>query len=239
MLKTLKKALFLIGLICCIQFFIIGILGAARGYSIQSYVPSYISQLGILILLCIGPIDVKKSFAISTMLIYICIIGMPQGRYDKNGQLLYKQKNYLGALKEFEKECETWYLRLKYNYHEETSLFGIAKCYSQLEEFDKAKLTYEKMIRQFDDYYKKRAEESLQTLKKGLVDIDEYEKRFASLEDDKEKSGLLFDLALIYRDMYCDIKAIECYERVQDLDGWDSRKEQAKEFAADLLKRKN
>ena len=187
-----------------------------------------------MILLCIKPFDAKKSFFISFVLIYSSIIGIQQGEYKEKGQLLLKQKNYLGAMEEFKKECETWYLRLKYNYREEQSLYGIARCYSQLEKFDEAKLIYEKMIRQFDDFYKIKAEECLLTLREGLIKINEYENKFASLEDDKEKSDILFDLALVYRDMYCDKKAIDCYERIQKLDVWDSRKELAKRFATEI-----
>lgn len=70
-----------------------------------------------------------------------------------------------------------------------------------------------------------------------MIKIDEYEKKFALSEDDKVKSGILFDLALVYRSMLCDKKAIDCYDRVQGLDVWDNRKEQAKEFTTGLLRR--
>jgi pentatricopeptide repeat protein len=231
-LKLLKKTLFFMGLICCLQFFIAGMIGVIRGYSIQSYAPSYICMLGVLLLVSFNSKNYKVSCFCSFVLLFSSAISIAQGHHLEKGNLLYKQKEFLDAIVEFEKECHAWYLKLKYNYNEGRSLSGIAKCYSQLGEFEKASLVYRKMIKQFEGYNKNSAKESLADLENGLKEIKAFDKVLASKMEDDKKCDLLFDLALVYRRMYCYEKSVECYHLIQDLNVRKSRKQQAMRFAS-------
>jgi hypothetical protein len=64
--------------------------------------------------------------------------------------------------------------------------------------------------------------------------VAELEKSLAAEEDDKEKTMLLFDLALIYRGLNCTKKAIQQYERIQSLEIDERFQKQARSFAEEL-----
>lgn len=243
-----------IGLACLGQFLIVAIIGVLRGYSIQSYAPMYV-MLGGSVLLMIGHAGRNFSFSeeiprmtwkqvlFSYWTIYLVffvwglnsIPGAMQGRYQKRGEEFYKQKNYPAAMAMYQKEVDTWYLRLRYNSHEDNCLFGIAQSYCQLENFEQARQTYQRLHKMARGYYKERSQTELAELDSELRNIAEFEKQFANSADDNQKAQILFDMAFAYRRIECSKKATELYARIQTLDIPESRKEQAREFAADCV----
>jgi hypothetical protein len=103
-----------------------------------------------------------------------------------------------------------------------------------LEQFGEARETYAGMTSMFRGFYKKRAEEALVTLDVNLAKVAEAEKSLAEEEDDQQKAMLLFDLALVYRELNCTGKAVEQYGRIQSLDIDERFKQQARSFAGKL-----
>ncbi len=243
-----------IGLACLGQFLIVAIIGVLRGYSIQSYAPMYV-MLGGSILMMIGHAGRNFSFSeeipqmtwrqtlsfYSTIYLVFFVWGINsipgamQGRYRNQGDEFYKQKNYPAAIALYQKEVDTWYLRLRYNSHEDNCLFGIAQSYCQLENFEQARQTYQRLHKMARGYYKERSQTELAELDSELRNIAEFEKQFANSADDNQKARILFDLAFAYRRIECSKKATELYARIQTLDIPESRKEQARKFAADCV----
>ena len=158
---------------------------------------------------------------------------MPQGHYQKQADALYRQKNYPAALAMYRKEVGAWYLRLRYNYHEDMSLFGIARSHCQQEDFEQGRETYQRLAEIAHGFYQERAEEELAKLDRELENIAELEEQLANATDDNQKSQILFDMALSYRSIKCAKKAKEQYALVQALDIPDSLKALARKFAAD------
>jgi tetratricopeptide (TPR) repeat protein len=236
-----------IGLACVGQFFIFALIGVIRGYSVQSMAPLWV-MLGGLILLLLSPEcmiafyyskEAKRpnwiSYLSSFCLILMSVVGLLQGRYQKLGDEFYEQKNYLAAITMYQKEVDTWYLRLRYNTNENTSLFGIARSYCQMENFEQGRQAYQRLHQMARGYYQERSREELVELDKELGSIAEYEKQFASAADDNQKAQILFDMALSYRRIECDKKATEQYALIQTLNIDESRKEQARKFAVNEL----
>ncbi len=243
-----------IGLACLGQFLIVAIIGVLRGYSIQSYAPMYV-MLGGSILMMIGHAGRNFSFSeeIPQMtwkqvlfsywtfyLVFFCfwvniMPGFTQGRYRNQGDEFYKQKNYPAAIALYQKEVDAWYLRLRYNSHEDNCLFGIAQSYCQLENFEQARQTYQRLYKMARGYYKERSQTELAELDSELKNIAELEKQLADAADDNQKANILINMALAYRKIECSKKATELYARIQTLDIPESRKEQARKFAADCV----
>ena len=159
--------------------------------------------------------------------------GIQHGRYRKQADELYKQKNYSAALEMYQKEIDTWYLRLTYNYNETISLFGIAESQCQLGNFEQARQTYQRLINMSRGYYKGRGQDELNELDTELKNIAAYQEQLDNTADDSQKAHILFDLALAYRKIECGQKAREQYALIQTLNAHDMQKEQAKKFAAD------
>lgn len=243
-----------IGLACLGQFLIVAIIGVLRGYSVQSHTPMYV-MLGGSILMMIGHAGRTFSFSeeiprmtsrqalFSYWTFYLVffiwglnsIPGAMQGRDRKQGDEFFKQKNYPAAIAMYQTEVDTWYLRLRYNYHEDSCLLGIAQSYCQLENFEQARQTYQRLHEMARGYYKERSQTELAELDSELKNIAEFEKQFANSADDNQKAQILFDMAFAYRRIECSKKANELYARIQTLNIQQIRKEQAREFAADCL----
>ena len=162
------------------------------------------------------------------------IVGISQGRHHSKGDEWYEMGQYHEAIAEYRKEMDTWYLRLRYNYKEAQSLCGLAQCYGQLGQFEKARETYLQMTAWFHGFYKERAEERLTDLDINLTEVDKYTKQIAEASDDEMKASLIFDLALVYRRLKCSQKAIKQYELIQALGVHEAWKQQAEGFAAGL-----
>jgi hypothetical protein len=242
------------GLACIGQFFVVALIGVIRGYSVQSYVPLYV-MLGGSVLVPIGYVRrcIVLGEELSKMtwrqipgfiwMFYLAIffpglvsiVGIMQSRYAKQGEEFYKLKNYSAAITLYQKEVDTWYLRLKYNLNEDRSLFGIARSYCQLENFEQARQTYQRLFEMSRGYYQERSQEELTELNKELGNIAEYEKQLVQATNDNQKANILFDIANSYRSIYCDKKTKEQYALIQTLNIEESRKEQAAKFAVNLL----
>ncbi|MBN2513311.1 MAG: hypothetical protein JXB18_10265 [Sedimentisphaerales bacterium] len=243
-----------IGLACLGQFLIAAIIGVLRGYSIQSHAPLYVMSGGS-VLLSIGylgrvivfseeiPRMTCRQFLRLSWMFYLVLFcfwvniipGFMQGRYHKQGDEFFKQKNYPAAIAIYQKEVDTWYLRLRYNSHEDNCLFGIAQSYCQLENFEQARQTYQRLHKMTRGYYKERSQTELAELDTELKNIAELEKQLADAADDNQKAQILFDMAFAYHRIECSKKATELYARIQTLDIQQIRKEQAREFAASCI----
>ena len=245
------------GLACIGQFFIFALIGVIRGYSIQSWTSrmSFYVMLGGQVLLSIiyaGSCFVFReelpkmtwrqipaffgTYALPLFLSLLCsglvsYVGLLQGRYAKQGDKFYKQKNYPAAITLYQKEVDTWYLRLRYNYHENTSLLGIAQSYCQLENFEQGRKTYQYLSKMARGLYQELGQKKLAELDKELGNIAEFEKQLANAADDNQKADILFGMALSYRTIGCDKKTREQYALIQTLNVDESTKEQAGKFA--------
>ena len=243
-LTTANKILIAIGLAGVVQYLACSLIGLIRGYSIQSYWPQYICLAGCLLLLAPiylfalqnknHPVLSKLSVISSLFLIYMMLPGFFLGNHRQAGDELYEQHDYAAALAEYQEETNTWYLRLKYNYNEAPGTYRIGQCYAQLGEFNKAREFYQQTTDRFHGLYHERAMESLAELDTILPDIEKKKAQLIALKDDREKTNLLFDIALLYRKIDCDQKAIEQYQAIQKLNLPESTKEMAHEFARKL-----
>jgi|GEM_PF-2322821 len=243
-----------IGLACLGQFLIVAIIGVLRGYSIQSYAPMYV-MLGGSILMMIGHAGRNFSFSeeipqmtwrqtlsfYSTIYLVFFVWGINsipgamQGRYRNQGDEFYKQKNYPAAIALYQKEVDTWYLRLRYNSHEDNCLFGIAQSYCQLENFEQARQTYQRLYKMARGYYKERSQTELAELDSELKNIAELEKQLADAADDNQKAQILFDMAFAYRRIECSQKANELCALIQTLNTTEIWKQTAQKLATTCL----
>lgn len=229
-----KRAIFWLGLACCFQFLIFGLVGVVRGYSVQSWAPAWIFLAGFFLLLPFQSRHKGASFFSSLCLIVFAVSGASQGRHQKRGEELYKAGSYEEAMTELRREIDTWYLRLTFNHNEAASLYQIAECQSQLERFGEARETYRKIEETFRGYYKDRARVAGTTVETTLTEIEGLENDLAAAEDDSARVQVHFDLALTYRKLTCTAKAIEHYEIIQKLEVPDRVKESAKKYADQL-----
>jgi tetratricopeptide (TPR) repeat protein len=228
-LLLLRLTLLITGIFCCLQVFVVGLIGVLRGYSIQSLLPSYILSLGIVIsgfYLLLWRQNGVLLFACFTV-IYQSIFGIHQGKYFYSGQELYERRQYTEALQEFRKETETWYLRLSYNINEAPALNMMAKSYSQLGDFEKASETLALIARRYPGVRSYFANKEIVRIEKGLNKITSID--VSSLERNSDIDAL-YDLALTYKyDLGCDSKAIDIYKKIVDMPIDEKRKEQAKQ----------
>jgi tetratricopeptide (TPR) repeat protein len=232
--SMLRRVILTLAAGCLLLFLCCGIVGVVRGYSVQSWVPIWVGLLGVFLLIPFQSKQKWTSLLSSLFLIVFSLVGIAQGNHHKQGEELYEDGKYEEAMEEFQKEIDTWYLRLKYNYHEDASLFRIAQSQSQLERFEEARETYREVEQKFRGYYQDRARKARQTLADELSQIRELNEGLGEATDDEEKATLCFDLALAYRALPCVKKAIEHYEMIQELEVRETRKEQARRFAEDL-----
>jgi hypothetical protein len=243
-----------IGLACIGQFFVVALIGVIRCYSVQSYVPFYVMLSGSMLLMIVHfgyHFEFREELRKATWrqipgyfwmfyLALFCmgfgsIAGIMQGRYRKQGDEFYKQKNYSAAVAKYQKEVDTWYLRLKYNGWENASLLGVAMSYCQLENFEQARQAYQRLSEMGRGYCQERSQKALVELDKELENIAEYEKQLAQATDDNQKANIRFYMAASYQIIYCEKKAKEQYALIQSLNIDESRKEQARKFAGNEL----
>lgn len=227
----LKKAFFFTGLACCSQFLVVGAIGVIRGYSVQSWAPHWVMLIGILLMIPFSRKNNLVSYFTSGLLILTSLVSIFQGQHETKGDEWYDSGQYKDAITEYRKEIDTWYLRLRFNHNEDQSLFGLAQCYSQLGQFEKARETYTTLAAISQGYYRGRAEKELSVLDANLTKVDEYTRQITEASDHSQKAALLFDLALVYRRLNCSEKAIEQYERIQLLEVREVQKQQAQRFA--------
>jgi tetratricopeptide (TPR) repeat protein len=234
--KPLLKLLAFIGICCCLQFLIVGLIGVIRGYTTNTILSDVIFVVGLFFILPYYPRQKRPDiciYFISFMIVYTSLIGLSQGRYIKKAEAYYSAGQYQQALQTYEKEVQTWYHLLKYNYHERIAMNMIAKTYCQLEDFDSAHDTYNLMLDRYSgEYYAGLAQERLVKLEKGLKIVACYP------EQVPETKGVpvdLYDIAITYQyDLNCHTKAREVYKRIIDMDIPDDWKELAKDAILSL-----
>lgn len=239
------KVFVFVGLVCTGQFFVCSLIGLFRGYSVQSLWPVWIMLGGVFILLGAksnGTLicnykAVKRSwmsYLVSFSLIYFSIIGILQGRFRNIGDDLFDKGEYSAAIGYYQKEIDTWYLRLKYNHNEDSSLFSVAESYCQMEDFDQARKTYLLVAERSKGYYKDRSTGEAVELDLELKNIANLQEQLAGEVADDDKADILFDIALAYRGIECNKKAKEQYAIIQTLDVREGFIENAKKFSAGL-----
>lgn len=239
------KVFVFVGLACVVQFFVCSLIGLFRGYSVQSWWPIWILLGGVFALLvpqsgmpslCRGKAAKYSwiTFVASFSIIFISIIGMLHGRFRNTGDDLFDQGEYSAAIGFYHKEIDTWYLRLRYNFNEDSSLFRIAECYCQMEDFDKARKTYLLIAERYKGYYKDRSAGEAVELDLKLKNIADLQEQLAGEVDDNAKAMILFDIALAYRSIECTKKAKEQYAIIQTLDVPEGFIENAKKFSDGL-----
>ena len=252
------KVFVIVGLVCIGQFFVCSMIGVIRGYSVQSRCPQIIFLIGIFDLLIpffwltlLGkgrcPQYLRISYLISFSLIYVSVIGILQGRFYDIGDDLFDKGRYSAAIEYYQKELNTWYLRLNYNYHEshclrkiDKCLFNIARDHCQDGDFDKAGKVYRQVVVRNDKidyskYYLERSAREVDELDRELKNIAVLQEKLAGEVSDNHKAMTLFDIAIAYRRIECDKKAVEQYDIIQTLDIYEGLIENAKKFKAKLL----
>lgn len=232
--SRLKQWVLGLAVVCLLVFVVGGVVGVVRGYSVQSWVPVWICLVGVVLLIPFQRRHSWASFLSSACLIVFALVGIGQGDHQRQGEVLYEEGKYEEAITEFRREIETWYLRLQFNSHEAPSLFQIAQSQSQLGRFEEARETYREVEEKFRGFYKDRAQIAGATVENKLAEIDELNKKLAEASDGSGQAQVHFDLALAYRELTCDQKAIEHYEAIQKLDAPERFKESAKKFADKL-----
>lgn len=254
--SAFTRVLLYIGFCCCLQFWVVGLIGVLRGYSVQGYLSFYILMGAFLYVIFLSGLLSARHMIILNFacLTVICslILFWPKGRYLKRADDHYKQGQYQKALKEFKKETRTWYLRLTYNPHEGRAMVQMAQTYCQLEDFDKARDIYRLTIDRYPGRHGDRAQNRLERLEDGLKIVTEYEdwvsgeKGFPyDLADEPFKSynwkpermkpWILYDVAFAYqRDLNCYAKASEVYKRIMDMDINEEHKRIAREQSVKL-----
>jgi len=222
--------------ICCIlQFFIVGIINLSRGYSIGTRLPEKILLAGLFAFIPLSVKYLKKlaifgcySLTVSFVLMYVCWISLAHVKYIEEAKEYYSTGQYQQALLTYEKEIQTWYHLLKYNFNERIAMNMIAKTYCQLGDFDSARDTYNLMIDRYPgEYYAGRAQESLVEMEEGLKIVANYPDK---VPETKGFPVDLYNIARAYRyDLNCYRKAIEVYTKIVDMDISDECKKSAKE----------
>lgn len=250
-LLTLRRVLIFIGLCGCFQLLVVGLIGVARGYSVQGFWSEWIAIASVFCLIFLAPPQKENRknvifYIVIFTLMYSSIVGIAQSRYKRPGKKYYEQGRYHEALQELKKQMQTWYLRLKYNPYEDGAMEMMAKTYCQLQDFDKARETYKLIMRRYPGFYAANAEGYLADIEDGLKIAVKYEdwvsgeKEFPyDLADEQLKSfkwkpeqmkpSILYDVALAYwGDLNCYAKALEVYRKVVDMDIDESWKELAR-----------
>ncbi|MCE5187336.1 MAG: tetratricopeptide repeat protein [Planctomycetaceae bacterium] len=137
-----------IGIVCCLILVISSLIGLIRGYSIQN---TYLLWLLPIVILCV-PFRVRKGrSAFITWFFWLVVYaqlftGIVQGRHYRAGLTFYNQGAYRGAIEEFEKETQLWYLKLGVNVSQPHAMLMLAKSYYQVGDFDKARDTYKLVV---------------------------------------------------------------------------------------------
>ncbi len=159
---------------------------------------------------------------------------LSQGGYLKEAEKYYSTGQYQQALLTYEKEAQTWYHLLKYNYNERVAMNMIAKTYCQLGDFDSARDTYNLMIDRYPgEFYAGRAQERLVKLQEGLKIVAYYPDQ---VPETKGVPGDLYDIALKYQfDLNYHTKAHEVYTKILGMDIPEEWKKSAKEQIVKLI----
>ena len=261
---NIQTVIIVIGFCLMLQFFVVGVVNVVRGYSIQSHIPTYIFLAGYLLQLPIMGIQIKdlrinrdakdvglySSISIICSLLFICHLmpGFYQGEKIDEAKILYKDGRYSEAMEAATEEVDTWYLRLKINYHEISAWNMIAEVYCQQEQFDKAIETYNKIIEYYpNNFYASLSKEKIAMINEALDVVVYYPDRlveYGKQRHDKEyelndggyKAVALYGIATYYKyHLNCYKKAKEAYQMILDLEVKDQWKEGARGYIDELV----
>jgi len=227
---------------CFLQFFVIGIINVIRGYSMETDLTHELLLIGIGIFivynLYTNRIRTKEyafySIVVSFILLFYLSANFHQGRDLKEAKNYYDRGQYPQALQSLKKETQTWYRRLRYNYHERSAMQMMAKTYCQLEDFDNARNTYKLIIDRYPGLYATHAKKDLIRLENGLQIVAKYPDQIPETEGVPVD---LYNIARTYQyDLNCHTKAIEVYRKIVDMDIPDNWKELAIEHITELTR---
>jgi pentatricopeptide repeat protein len=242
----LSLSILIAGIIGCAQYFVVGIIGVIRGYSIQSYIPHLIALTSMLILSMFCALRSQKLARWKQNVIWVIalspifcssIIGIQQTKYSMKGDEYYEKGQYAESIQYYRKATETWYLPLVYYSSEEFSVAKMADAYCQLGNFDKAREIYQQVQQRYHTHSGFRAAQSIESLDSGLQKVKEYE---ALPADKKNDVYVLYNLARIYEfDLHCKAKALDIYMKILSLPVADKSKELAKESIGRLAIKEN
>ena len=217
--KLVLKMLAFIGICCLLQFFIVALIGVIRGYTSETVLSDVVFVVGLFLILPLYPRKKRPIiciYFILFMIIYTSSISSCRGYHAEKGDVYYSSGRYRKALQAYEKEVQTWYHLLRYNYHEKIAMNMMAKTYCQLEDFDNARNTYKLIIDRYSGYYADRAEKDLLRLNNGLKIVANYPDQ---IPETKGFPVELHNIAITYQyDLNCHTKALEVYRKIIDMD---------------------
>ncbi len=167
----IRWVLTIIGICCCLQYLLFGIIGVVRGYSTHGLWSLNLLALGVVLMFPVprfkGLLSIPLIMVTYMIILYILFMGqlkhmMAGGEYSRQGQ-------YQEAMREFTlaSSSESWYLRLNYRHKpfDELILLKIARTSSKLGDLDKAREVYQLLIDRYPrSKYVDDAKESLQNL---------------------------------------------------------------------------
>ena len=126
-------------------------------------------------------------------------------------------------------------MRIHYNRHEDASMFKLAQSYAQLEQFEKARETYQRVSELFTGYYNDRAKKELNELDNGLKKTAELEQQLTDQIDDEQRIDILSVIARTYRyKVNCYKKAKSYYQSILKLSTSEYEKERIQEYIKEM-----
>ena len=229
------------GFVCLIQYLTIVLFDVvighttARGRLVHLTVVSVIFLSMLIIVFRWLRMATPKKWAIlilcSTIIVLVHVHAFTlHGTFARQGDLRYDEGLYNEAMSLYQKELNTWYLRLNVNLWDSSALEGMARVHCQKEEFAKAEQVYELIAEKYPDE-SDDASDKLRELRQGLMDVE------SILIGDSLSHDELLKLAHIYRfQMHCYRKADEAYRKILKLDIGEAERKWIQENIEELSK---
>lgn len=208
----------ILSLLMIIQFFVVGLFGVARGYSVQSYIPTGFLLVGALLAI---PAFGTKRIWLMVLVVWIMVLGVGgsvfAGHHVIRGEELYESGRFEEALATLEKEF-SWYLNFIHDVEQEDAELLIAQSHCQLGQYDEALKRYDQVQRRYTGLYKRLASKGAQGLREGLQAVAKYEAEEVQMTVDRKVDALI-KLAMAYRyDIRNGALALATLEKVLVLD---------------------
>ncbi|MBN1345540.1 MAG: tetratricopeptide repeat protein [Phycisphaerae bacterium] len=235
-LLRVSQGLMALGVICCFQIVIAGLVGVVRGYSVQGYWPIGILFAGMVLIMVSGQVHLHPRHGTWFVVVCLAVTNLPRGgQHAEQGDTLFKQGRYREAVPEYEKELNTWYLRLTYNYHEAHASEQIAKGYCELEQFDKARAMYRRIMAMYPGFYGDRAKDYLDELDAGERLVRQFDGRMPRPNEFPSK---WYDVANAYQfKMKCARRAVDVCRQIDAMDIEEKFKDRARTRIKELTPR--
>ena len=211
------------GVVCLMQYLFIAFFDVIRGQAIDRDWLIRVMVVGVIFLSmliivfrCLRMATPKKWMILilcSAIIVLVHVHAFTlHGTFTHQGDVRYDEGLYNEAMNLYQKELNTWYLKLNVNLWDNSALVGIAQVHCQKEEFTKAEQVYELIIKEYPDEGD-YANDRLRELRQGLMDIE------SILTGDSLSYDELLGLARIYRfRMHCYSKTIETYRKILKLE---------------------